>query len=79
MSTAGTASTVDTLGLAPTDVASAVRRLRRVEGQISGVIRMLEEGRPDLVVAFPGRSGTAHMMRIARAAGVAVIDLRDQD
>jgi hypothetical protein len=35
--------------------------------------QMLAEGKPDLVVAFPGRHGTAHMMRIARAAGVEVI------
>lgn len=35
--------------------------------------QMLDEGRPELVVAFPGGSGTAHMMRIARAAGVEVI------
>jgi hypothetical protein len=39
--------------------------------------QMLEQGLPDLVVAFPGRSGTAHMIRIARAAGVAVIDVRN--
>jgi hypothetical protein len=37
--------------------------------------RMLEEGRPDLVVAFPGGHGTAHMVRIARAAGVAVVEI----
>jgi hypothetical protein len=36
---------------------------------------MLDEGRPDLMVAFPGRSGTAHMVRIARAAGVEVIEV----
>jgi hypothetical protein len=38
-------------------------------------LRMLEEGRPDLVIAFPGRSGTAHMKRIAREAGVAVVEI----
>jgi hypothetical protein len=36
-------------------------------------IRMLEEGKPDLVVAFPGGRGTAHMVSIARKAGVEVI------
>src|ERR1700749_4290337 len=36
--------------------------------------RMLDEGRPDLVIAFPGTSGTAHMKRIARAAGVTVME-----
>ena len=35
--------------------------------------QMLEKGKPDLVVAFPGRHGTAHMTRIAKAAGVEVI------
>lgn len=33
---------------------------------------MLSEGQPDLVVAFPGGSGTADMVRIAKAAGVPV-------
>ena len=47
-------------------------------GAKAGPIRnrqMLEEGRPDLVVAFPGRSGTDHMKRIAHAAGIEVIDV----
>lgn len=35
--------------------------------------RMLDEGRPDLVIAFPGGKGTANMMRQARKAGVEVI------
>jgi hypothetical protein len=34
--------------------------------------RMLAEGRPDLVVAFPGGKGTEDMKRRARAAGVEV-------
>lgn len=34
--------------------------------------RMLDEGRPDLVLAFPGGSGTADMIRRARRAGVEV-------
>ncbi len=38
-------------------------------------IQMLEEGRPDLVVAFPGSRGTAHMIRIAQEAGVEVIKI----
>lgn len=45
------------------------------DGKAAGPIRnrrMLEEGRPDLVVAFPGGSGTANMVRIATAAGVPV-------
>lgn len=35
--------------------------------------RMIEEGRPDLCVAFPGGPGTADMVRKARAAGIRVI------
>ncbi|TGR82317.1 DUF2493 domain-containing protein [Mesorhizobium sp. M2D.F.Ca.ET.223.01.1.1] len=35
--------------------------------------RMLEDGKPDLVVAFPGGRGTADMVRRAEAAGVKVV------
>lgn len=41
----------------------------------AGVIRngqMLAEHRPDIVVAFPGGTGTADMVKKARAAGVPV-------
>lgn len=34
--------------------------------------QMLDEGKPDLVVAFPGGKGTADMVRRAEAAGVKV-------
>lgn len=37
--------------------------------------RMLNEGRPDLVVAFPGGRGTADMVRKARKAGVKVVEI----
>ena len=37
--------------------------------------RMLAEGRPDLVVAFPGGTGTADMVRRAKAAGVRVVEV----
>ncbi len=36
---------------------------------------MLEQGKPDLVVAFPGGHGTADMVRRARAAGVEVLEV----
>jgi len=36
--------------------------------------RMLDEGRPDLVVAFPGGTGTADMVARAERAGVTVCD-----
>lgn len=44
-------------------------------GKSAGMIRnttMLREGKPDCVVAFPGGAGTAHMVRISRAAGLSV-------
>lgn len=34
--------------------------------------QMLEEGKPDLVIAFPGGKGTAMMINLAEAAGVKV-------
>lgn len=40
--------------------------------------RMLAEGKPDLVVAFPGGRGTADMVRQARAAGVEVIEVGEK-
>jgi YspA, cpYpsA-related SLOG family len=49
-----------------------------LHGRSAGSIRnerMLREGTPALVVAFPGGSGTAHMKRIARAAGVKVLEI----
>ena len=45
-------------------------------GRAAGPIRnklMLGEGRPDMVVAFPGGRGTANMVKQAEAAGVRVI------
>lgn len=41
--------------------------------------QMLAEGKPDLVVAFPGRTGTADMVNQARIAGVRVIEIDDPD
>ena len=35
--------------------------------------RMIDEGHPDLVIAFPGGKGTDDMTRRALAAGVATI------
>lgn len=47
-------------------------------GRGAGPIRnmqMLHEERPELVIAFPGGSGTSHMVRIAKQAGVKVIEV----
>lgn len=44
-------------------------------GKAAGAIRnqqMLIEGKPDLVIAFPGGRGTADMVRRAKAAGIPV-------
>lgn len=35
--------------------------------------RMLREGKPDLVLAFPGHGGTADMVKQAGEAGVGVM------
>lgn len=50
----------------------------KMYGRSAGAIRnavMLSEFQPDIVVAFPGGRGTAHMVRIARAAGIDVIEI----
>ncbi len=36
---------------------------------------MLTDGKPDVVVAFPGGKGTADMVRRARKAGVLVVEV----
>jgi hypothetical protein len=44
----------------------------------AGCIRnqqMLDEGQPDLVVAFPGGNGTADMVKRAKKAGIEVIEV----
>ena len=44
-------------------------------GRAAGPIRnqqMIDEGKPDLLVAFPGGNGTADMIRRARDAGVEI-------
>jgi hypothetical protein len=37
--------------------------------------QMLAEGKPDVVIAFPGERGTRNMIDQARAAGVPVIEV----
>lgn len=47
-------------------------------GRGAGMIRngqMLHEGKPDLVVAFKGGRGTAHMVQIAKKAGIKVMEV----
>jgi len=48
----------------------------KLHGKQAGFIRnlqMLKEGKPDLVVAFPGGPGTAHTVREAKALGIQVL------
>ena len=50
------------------------------EGKAAGPIRnkkMLVEGKPNLVVAFPGGVGTSNMVGIAREAGIEVLFSED--
>ena len=52
-----------------------------VHGRAAGFIRnqqMLDTGKPDAVIAFPGGRGTAHMVSRARAADVPVIEVRSR-
>ena len=47
-------------------------------GRFAGPLRnaeMLEKETPDLVVAFPGGTGTANMVKLARDAGVKVMEI----
>src|SRR5258707_623656 len=47
-------------------------------GKRAGYVRnkqMIEEGMPDLVVAFPGGRGTAMMVKLARQANIKVIEV----
>ena len=49
-----------------------------LHGKAAGYIRnkqMLEEGKPDLVIAFPGGKGTAMMVELAKKAGVEVREI----
>lgn len=47
-------------------------------GKEAGYVRnkqMLDEGKPELVIAFPGGKGTAMMIKLAKEAGVKVIEI----
>lgn len=48
------------------------------DGKAAGPIRnqrMIDDGKPDLVLAFPGGRGTADMVRRAKHAGIRVIEI----
>lgn len=49
----------------------------KMNGKVAGFIRnqqMLEEGKPDYAVEFPGGNGTAHMRGLLDKAGVEVFE-----
>ncbi len=49
-------------------------------GKAAGPIRnqlMIDGGKPDIVVAFPGGKGTADMVKRARAAQMQIIEIRN--
>lgn len=49
------------------------------DGKQAGYLRnvkMLNEGRPDVVIALPGGKGTAMMVRLARDAGIPVVEAK---
>jgi len=51
-------------------------------GKKAGIIRnvqMLEDFKPDLVLAFPGGSGTKHMKEYAASHGYMVVDVEKDD
>lgn len=48
-------------------------------GKRAGYIRnvqMLKEGKPDMVLAFPGGKGTAMMIMLAKTAGVHITEVK---
>lgn len=56
---------------------SCFRAKWKTEGKAAGPLRnqrMLDEGAPDLVIAFPGGRGTADMVRRAVEAGIPVVE-----
>ena len=67
----------DAYGIAHLKFPADWDRLGRKAGPIRNK-QMLDEGRPDLVVAFPGNSGTFNMCRQAEAAGVRVIKVEPE-
>ncbi len=78
----GAASGADTLAAgwataAGVEVVSCPADWKR-HGRAAGPIRnaaMLNDHRPNMVVAFPGGRGTANMIALARDAGVEVIEV----
>jgi hypothetical protein len=62
-------------GIKPLVFRAAWKRYGKAAGPRRNAI-MLDQGKPDLVIAFPGGKGTQNMTELARAAGVPVIEVR---
>lgn len=81
----GAASGVDTQAMIVADMLPNCKHLPfepdwHTYGRAAGPIRnrrMLDEGKPDIVVAFPGGRGTANMVKQAREYGVKVIEVQE--
>ena len=61
-------------GLKPRPFKAEWTKLGKSAGPIRNQ-RMLDEGKPDCVLAFPGGPGTADMVRRAKEAGVRVVEV----
>lgn len=80
----GAARGVDTQAMIAAQTLPGVKHLPfhadwHTHGRAAGPIRnrrMIEEGKPDLVVAFPGGRGTANMVKQAQSAGIDVTLVR---
>ena len=80
----GAARGVDTQAMIAAQTLPGVKHLPfqadwNAHGRAAGPIRnkrMLMEGKPDLVVAFPGGRGTENMKKQAKDAGVPVREVR---
>lgn len=77
----GGAPGADTLADEWCDVFGARKRVFLADwkqhGRAAGPLRnarMIAEGKPDLVIAFPGGKGTADCVRKAKAAGIKVME-----
>lgn len=61
-------------GREPVRIDAEWTRLGKAAGPIRNQ-RMIDEGKPDLVVAFPGGVGTMNMVTKARRAGIELIEV----
>jgi hypothetical protein len=63
-----------THGIPQTEFPADWSRFPKAAGPIRNQ-QMLDEGKPDLVIAFPGSDGTANMVGKAKKAGIRVIEV----